>query len=94
MQIPAAVELVAEQIPPVLQRFGLPAVAGQQGWPKPPQVVQNPLLQRRLLLQVAAVPQQGWPTAPQPVQTLALHAPPEAPPDPVALPQVLFSATH
>jgi hypothetical protein len=47
LQMPAAVELVAEQMPPVLQRFGLAEVAGQQGSPKPPQVVQKPLLHRR-----------------------------------------------
>ena len=93
-QVPAAVELVAEHSPPALQRLGLLVVAVQQGSPKPPHVEQVPLLQRRPALQVAAVPQQGWLTPPQPVQTLALHAPPEAPPVPVALPQVVFSATH
>jgi hypothetical protein len=93
-QVPAAVEVVAEQRPPALQRFGLLVVAGQQGSPSPPHVEQVPLLQSKPALQVAAVPQQGWLTPPQPVQTLALHAPPEAPPVPVALPHVLFSATH
>jgi hypothetical protein len=38
--MPAAVALVAEQIPPVAQRLGLAVVAGQQGSPRPPQVVQ------------------------------------------------------
>ena len=59
MQTPAAVELVAEQIPPASQRLGLAVVAGQQGSPKPPHVVQKPLLQSRSPLQVALVPQQG-----------------------------------
>lgn len=40
LQRPAAVELVAEQMPPAAQRSGFRVVAGQHGSPRPPQVVQ------------------------------------------------------
>jgi hypothetical protein len=59
LQIPAAVELVVEQIPPALQRFGLAVVAAQHGSPGAPHPVQYPLLHNRAPRQVAALPQQG-----------------------------------